>query len=149
MKWELSFNISTLLLVAALLIGLANCQNDKPNDASENKPGENTNQKSQDNKPAIQPLSRMPNANLYYSKECQDDITRYCPKAKNAILTDMAVLQCIHNEVADLNLIDKPCHNVIFFLNFYISELIYTRKPPHIYVNTHFSCYSKRKRTLP
>jgi hypothetical protein len=67
-------------------------------------------------KPAIQPESGKdrpgPATKLFYSKECQDDITRHCPRAKNTVLTDMAVLQCIHNEVADLNLIDKPCHNV-------------------------------------
>lgn len=57
-------------------------------------------------------LKRTPQANIYYSKECADDILRFCPRARKMELSDVAVLQCIHNEVQDLNLIDKECHNV-------------------------------------
>ena len=105
MKRKISSNFHMLLFIAVILISLVDCQ--KTNEKAAKEVGSN------DQKPVIQPQGRMPATNLYYSKECQDDITRYCPRAKNTILTDMAVLQCIHNEVADLNLIDKPCHNVI------------------------------------
>ncbi len=57
-------------------------------------------------------LKRTQGVTLYYSKECQDDIARYCPSAQNSELSDLAVLRCIHNQVSDLNLIDKECHNV-------------------------------------
>lgn len=57
-------------------------------------------------------IRRSPNTKLFYSKECQDDIIRYCRKARNTELSDLAVLQCIYNEVPDLNAIDKECHNV-------------------------------------
>jgi hypothetical protein len=57
-------------------------------------------------------VKRSQTAILYYSKECQDDIARYCPNGQNTELSDLAVLRCIHNQVADLGLIDKQCHNV-------------------------------------
>ena len=49
---------------------------------------------------------------LYYSPECQDDIREYCSRSKNIELNDLAVLQCIYNEVQDLSQIDKECHHV-------------------------------------
>lgn len=70
------------------------------------------NQEQQQPEPSIR---RNQNAKLFYSKECQDDITRYCRKARNTELSDLAVLQCIYNEVPDLNAIDKECHNVFNF----------------------------------
>jgi hypothetical protein len=57
-------------------------------------------------------VKRTPKANLYYSKECQTEIMRYCPRASKTELSDMAVLQCIHNQVQDFNAISKDCHNV-------------------------------------
>ena len=57
-------------------------------------------------------VKRTPKANLYYSKECQPEIMRYCPRASKTELSDMAVLQCIHNQVADFSAISKDCHNV-------------------------------------
>ncbi len=51
---------------------------------------------------------------LYFSPECQDDIKEYCPKSKKIELNDLSVLQCIYNEVPDLNVIDKECHHVSF-----------------------------------
>jgi len=60
-------------------------------------------------------VKRTPKANLYYSKECQTEIMRYCPRASKTELSDMAVLQCIHNQVQDFNAISKDCHNVRIF----------------------------------
>ena len=64
-------------------------------------------------------IKRTQNAQLFYSKECQDDINRYCLNDRKSVstteLSDLAVLQCIHNKVPDLNLIDKECHHVIIF----------------------------------
>lgn len=59
-------------------------------------------------------IKRTQNAKLFYSKECQDDINRYCLSLSKSLteLSDLAVLQCIHNKVPDLNLIDKECHHV-------------------------------------
>ena len=57
-------------------------------------------------------LNREPDTGLYYSRECQNDIAIHCPKASKMILSDIAVLQCIHNEVQDLSKIDQSCHNV-------------------------------------
>jgi hypothetical protein len=65
-------------------------------------------------------IKRSQTAVLYYSKECQDDIARYCPNGQNNELSDLAVLRCIHNQVADLSLIDKQCHNV-----YLIQKIIY------------------------
>lgn len=67
-------------------------------------------------------INRQPNSNLYYSKECRDDIDRHCLNARKVVLTDLAVLQCIHNEVPDLNLIDKECHNVIIVFSLSLSK---------------------------
>jgi hypothetical protein len=69
-------------------------------------------------------IKRSQTAVLYYSKECQDDIARYCPNGQNTELSDLAVLRCIHNQVADFSLIDKQCHNVFNFKKFIIIKLI-------------------------
>jgi hypothetical protein len=79
----------------------------------------NENDKTEVKQP-VKPLQQEPqrsihrdlNARLYYSKECQDDISKYCQRADKIVLNDIAVLQCIHNEVQDFNKIDKACHNV-------------------------------------
>ncbi len=78
-------------------------------------------------------VKRTPKANLYYSKECQPEIMRYCPRASKTELSDMAVLQCIHNQVADFSAISKDCHNVRIInirntLNLAISVLKYIPK---------------------
>lgn len=61
-------------------------------------------------------VKRSPSANLFYSKECQDDIRRFCPNPGNVEMSDMTVLQCIHNQVSDLSQIDKECHNLLYSL---------------------------------
>ena len=94
-----------------------NFKNDESEKIQRPQAKEENNENQQKPKKVSSSLIRELPITLYYSRECQDDITRYCPKAKSTILTDMAVLQCIHNEVPDLNLIDKPCHNVILLLS--------------------------------
>lgn len=51
---------------------------------------------------------------LYSSPECQNEILQYCPRAKNP-MGDVKVLQCIHNNLPDLNILTKECQNVNSF----------------------------------
>jgi hypothetical protein len=75
-------------------------------------------------------------SNLYYSKECQTEIMRYCPRASKTELSDMAVLQCIHNQVQDFNAISKDCHNVRIF-----NEIYLFRNGFHLFTISRISYY--------
>lgn len=97
-----------ILVEICFLLLCCYCQVDQVRADNNNDQNLNNNQQQQ---PELN-IGRSPNAKLYYSKECQDDISRYCLNAKKVELSDLTVLQCIHNEVPDLNLIDKECHNV-------------------------------------
>ena len=57
-------------------------------------------------------IRRGTNNKLYYSPECQDDIREYCPKSNKIELNDLAVLQCIHNEVKSLSSLNTDCQHV-------------------------------------
>ena len=57
-------------------------------------------------------IRRQASNRLFHSPECSDQIQRFCPRAKKIELNDLAVLQCIHNEVQDLSSIDIECQHV-------------------------------------
>ena len=88
---------------------------------------------SQNPEPVKQEPRKRPSANkIYNSPECQEDIQKYCPRAKKFELNDLAILQCIYNEVQDLKVIDGECQSVIIFkINILLAKslvviLIYT-----------------------
>ncbi len=62
--------------------------------------------------------NRVNKNKLYNSPECQQDILEYCPRAKQVELNDLAVLQCIHNEVKSLNMLSSECHHVCFCFDY-------------------------------
>jgi hypothetical protein len=61
--------------------------------------------------PQNQQARKVFNTNLYDSKECHDDIIKYCP-SKGDQVSNVAVLKCMYDQVKDLGLIDKECHHV-------------------------------------
>ena len=71
-------------------------------------------QDSETNKNNNNYVKRVAKASLYTSKECESEIMRYCPRANRIELSDMAVLQCIYNQVADLSRVSADCQNVNF-----------------------------------
>ena len=102
-----SFLVLTFIFFSLALILV------RADDDGKRKRREEKNKKDED-KPVRPPLKRSQSTLLYYSKECSDDLRRYCPAARNNELNDLAVLQCIYNEVPDLTKIDAECHNVSY-----------------------------------
>jgi hypothetical protein len=64
------------------------------------------------------PVPRKPLFMLYESDECKNDIKQFCDHNdnnnynRNSQLSDLAILQCFHNQVKDLNGLDLKCQNV-------------------------------------
>lgn len=87
------------LLVIIFLIHVHRIESQTPNGQSQNS------------------VNRKPTSSLHQSEECQSDINRYCSTdnsnfSPKRLLTNIQVLQCIYNNVADYNSIDKKCQNV-------------------------------------
>ena len=62
--------------------------------------------------PAQRPVRRQMGVELYKSKECRDDLFKYCPMARENELNDLAVMQCFYDQVADLSVLDEECQHV-------------------------------------
>ena len=62
--------------------------------------------------PAQRPLRRQMSTDLYKSKECRDDLFKYCPIARENELNDLAVMQCFYDKVPDLSVLDEECQHV-------------------------------------
>jgi len=114
--------ISTLFLLVIVALNLLLAHESLAQDQNQQeKPPADQKQSNAENSPVNLLSSKQPSVvkrgsmnKLYFSPECQDDIKEYCPKSKKIELNDLSVLQCIYNEVPDLNVIDKECHHVSF-----------------------------------
>lgn len=61
---------------------------------------------------AVKPEGQSPGNTLFSSKECGDDVQKYCQNLSGTFMTDVAVLRCLSDRMESLSELNTECQHV-------------------------------------